>query len=585
MATVGSILSVTPAVWQNELPTNDYPIQRTWQWKRNGVDIPNAVSTCYTLQDADVGQSITVAETAGFISSSNNGSTYEVPAATSSSASAAVTATGSQSPTLIYQNNLVYKGAFKLPNVLGITDPEGFNYGGWALAFNPSGSGLQKTITLSGFAGASPTVSGEVSVIPNASLVTSTDINYFPDASFLRPTTKPFPDPVEGQMSTSGMDGSNVRIRGMLHVSSYSKLLVSACAYYQNGPLYAALWRRPSNLTETGQVEGPFCAYDSNYYPRFNTGWMCDVPSTVVGGVNYQTALSGDVLIGLAGLSIANSASNSPSIAVFSSSDIDTTLNRKTSGTAQGGTTATIILGSSAIANPPQVNDWIWCPSLPFNLENGVYSYSAHRITAYDSGTRTATVNPAWLSAPQSGSTTYTISPRVPAKQLSGYTYPNKLQSPDSRNFYSVHSATLDYQGGMVFPNGTRSVLVFGYAGSGIEGYGTVGSIYGGVRLFDYTNQSQGFHGVPYTLRIWAYNADELVQVKNGTGGLTCENIKPYAVWDFAIPDSGNPGSISQSFAGATYNPVDKTIYLSFRQGPFNWLAFHAFEVSNATYP
>lgn len=584
MATVGSILSATPAVWQNEAPTNDYLIQRTWQWKRNGVNIPDAVSTCYTLQNADVGQSITVTETAGFISSSNNGSTYEVPAITANSTSSAVTVTGSQSSTLVYPSNLTYKGAFKVP-LLSSPDSTQFNYGGWALAFNPSGSGSQQTITLSGFNAAITTVAGEISVIPNANLVISTNESTYPSASYLRPTARPFPDPLEGQFNTSGIDGSNLRMRGMLHTSSYSKLLVSACSYYQNGPTYAAMWRRPSDLTVTGQVEGPFCVYDSAYFPRFNTGWMCSVPSTSVGEINYQTALSGDILIGLAGLSIVSNASNSPSISVFNSADIDTALTRKTSGTAQGGTTTTIILDSSAIANPPQVNDWVWCPSLPYFLDSSIYYYSAHRITAYNSGTRTATVSPAWLSDPQSGSTTYTISPRVPAKQLSGYPYPNALQSGDARNFYSVYAADFAYQGGMVFPNGTRSVLVFGYNGSGVQLYGTNGNIYSGVRLYDYSNNFQSYHACPYVLRIWAYNADELVQVKNGTGGFTCENIKPYAVWDFTIPNLGDPGSISFSFSGATYNPVNKTIYLSFRGGNFAQTIIHAFEVSNATYP
>ncbi len=584
MATVGSILQVTPATWVNEAPTNDYPIQRTWQWKRNGVNIANAVSTCYTLQDADVGQSITVTETAGFISSGNSGSTYEVPATTASSSSSVVTVTGSQSATLIYQSNLTYKGAFKVPIVSG-PDTGQFTYGGFALAFNPNGSGSQQTITLSGFVATAPTVAGEISVIPNASLVDSTNISSYPSANYLRPTATPFPDPLEGQLNTSGISGTILRMRGMLHTSSYSKLLVTACGYYQNGPGYAAMWRRPSDLTATSQVEGPFCVYDPAYYPRFNAGWMCNVPSTLVGGTNYQTALSGDILTGLAGVSIAGKSSNSPSIAVFNSVDIDTTLPRKTSGTAQGGSTTTIILDSSAIANPPQVNDWVWCPSLSFAIEDGVYQYSAHRITAYDSGTRTATVSPAWLSAPQAGSTTYTISPRVPAKQLSGYEYPNQLQSGDARNFYSVYSAQLDYQGGMVFPNGTRSVLVFGYHGSGLEMYGTNGEIYDGVRVYDYSNNAQTFHACPYTLRVWAYNADELVQVKNGTGGFTCENIKPYAVWDFTIPNLSDPGSASLKFTGVTYNPVNRTIYLSFIPAPSGQTVIHAFEVSNATYP
>jgi hypothetical protein len=585
MATVGSILSATPAVWQNEAPNNDYPIQRTWQWKRNGVNIPDAVSTCYTLQDADVGQSITVTETAGFISSGNNGTTYEVPAVTSNSASSAVTVTGSQSPTLVYPSNLTYKGAFKVPIVSGATDQEQFVYGGFAMAFNPNGSGSQQTITLSGFVAVAPTVAGEISVIPNANLVNSTNISSYPPASYLRPTASPFPDPLEGQLNTSGIEGGILRLRGMLHVSSYSKLLVSACSYFQNGPGYAAMWRRPSDVTATSQVEGPFCVYDSAYYPRFNAGWMCNVPSVSVGDTNYQTALGGDVLTGLAGVSIAGKASNSPSIAIFSTSDIDPALPRKTSGTAEGGTTTTIILGSSAIANPPQVNDWVWCPSLPYDLVNGVYYYSALRITAYDSGTRTATVSPAWLSAPQSGSTTYTISPRVPAKQLSGYAYPNQLQSGDARNFYTVHSSQLDYQGGMVFPNGTRSVLVFGYHGSGVEMYGTPGNIYSGKRLYDYAATGQSFHATPYALRVWAYNADELVQVKNGTGGFTCENIKPYAVWDFTIPNLENPGVASLKLTGVTYNPVNKTIYLAFIPPPSGQAVIHAFEVSNATYP
>jgi hypothetical protein len=137
----------------------------------------------------------------------------------------------------------------------------------------------------------------------------------------------------------------------------------------------------------------------------------------------------------------------------------------------------------------------------------------------------------------------------------------------------------------MVFPNGTRSVLVFGYHGSGLEMYGSTGAIYSSKRLYDYSNSGYSFHACPYTLRVWAYNADELVQVKNGTGGFTCENIKPYAVWDFTIPNLSNPGSASFKLTGVTYNPVNRTIYLSFIPAPSGQVVIHAFEVSNATYP
>ena len=583
MATVGSILQVVPATWNNQAPTNDYLIQRVWQWTRNGVDITGATGGAYTLQTADIGATISVREVAGFISSSNNGTTPETPAVTSSSSATGVSVTGSAlSSVFVQRDNLVYQGSFYMPT--GASDL--FNYNGKGITFNPSGFGSQKTLTAFGNVSGDLFVAGEFSIPTLTAITNQASLSTLQTATLLRPTPNPL-DPCEGGRTASGVvgEGAQYEYSGMA-VAPSSKLLFTYANRYANSQSYSVFYRRPFDLSATGSVEGPFIVIDPTYQanPRWTGGWICPIPSTPVGGTNYQTALGGDFLAGANGLSIINSLSDGPSAISFSSAAITAALATSHSGTAQGGNSTQIILASSANATDGYyVGQYIVAASA---------CTGARRITAYVGSTRTATIafntdGQFWDVATPTSSTTYKTTPYVSGRQLVGYVAgATALDNGFGANKYASIWGQNGGARGMVIPNGTKSLLFIGRSGDGYNIYGTPGGIYGGIRIFDPEQTLQSPHSYSYTGKIWAYNLDELAAVYASPGTVGFNSVKPYAVWEFELPGAGTFGA--RPCQGATYDPATRILYIaaSVEDTPkgygYGRVAVHAYLVNNA---
>ena len=147
---------------------------------------------------------------------------------------------------------------------------------------------------------------------------------------------------------------------------------------------------------------------------------------------------------------------------------------------------------------------------------------------------------------------------------------------------------------GVVFPEGTRSVLFFGrHGGLGDRpdlpggggfcyGFGTadpalVGTFPPGEAdryCFDPQDGSKGVHGYPYHYYVWAYNASELAAVNSGQQEPW--TVRPYGVWRLNIPF---PPSGSTRLGGATYDPQSGRIYVSQYQGDGNLPLMHAFKL------
>ncbi len=79
--------------------------------------------------------------------------------------------------------------------------------------------------------------------------------------------------------------------------------------------------------------------------------------------------------------------------------------------------------------------------------------------------------------------------------------------------------------GGVAFPEGSRSVLIFGRQGTGTYCYGTPDECGGDPVEAD----AKGPHAYPYRYQVWAYDAKDLLRVKDGT--LKTYEPRPYAVW------------------------------------------------------
>jgi hypothetical protein len=127
---------------------------------------------------------------------------------------------------------------------------------------------------------------------------------------------------------------------------------------------------------------------------------------------------------------------------------------------------------------------------------------------------------------------------------------------------------------GMVFVEGTRSVLFFGWSGSKFcYGAGTLDPSLngkpnpaGGVWCYDPSNpQGKGTHGWPYKSVVYAYDVDDFVQAKRGIKQPW--EVVPYATWTLTLPfqakmvngvDAG-----TYEIYGASYDPTGKRIFVS----------------------
>lgn len=104
---------------------------------------------------------------------------------------------------------------------------------------------------------------------------------------------------------------------------------------------------------------------------------------------------------------------------------------------------------------------------------------------------------------------------------------------------------------GMVFPDGTSSVLYFGTHGVGEFCYGTGGACGDPVEL------AQGTHAYPYRYQVWAYDAADLASVHAGEAAP--ESVEPYDVWELTLPYSPQQTEIG----GATYDAATGRIFVS----------------------
>lgn len=119
---------------------------------------------------------------------------------------------------------------------------------------------------------------------------------------------------------------------------------------------------------------------------------------------------------------------------------------------------------------------------------------------------------------------------------------------------------------GIAFPEGSRSVLFFGIQ-SLADGYcygpGTNDPdlhkvpTEGGTWCYDLCGHSKGGHGYPYTHYVWAYDANALLEVKDGAKQPW--EVQPYAVWRLYEMDSGNCAGMR----GAGYDPMTRRLYIT----------------------
>lgn len=152
-----------------------------------------------------------------------------------------------------------------------------------------------------------------------------------------------------------------------------------------------------------------------------------------------------------------------------------------------------------------------------------------------------------------------------------GYPLANPLRDPSSTN--SVYNLTSKISG-LIFPPNTRTVLFIGRHGTGTYCYGGVPS-----PCTDPADDTSGTHAYPYVYQMWAYDANDLVAVKNGTQNQY--DPEPYSVWTFTLPFEGN--DTRNYLGGAAYDATNKKLYISQKGTDSTSPLIHVFNVDTGS--
>jgi len=167
----------------------------------------------------------------------------------------------------------------------------------------------------------------------------------------------------------------------------------------------------------------------------------------------------------------------------------------------------------------------------------------------------------------------------LPATAVVSYPSAHPMTSPDPTNPLFNFATEIK---GLVFPDGTRSVLFFGRHGTGAYCYGpgtadpTLAGqpADGGIDkwCYDLNSSAKGSHAWPYEYYVWAYDANDLFAVKSGVK--QSWEVMPYATWPFTLPFPGDSHVL-----GATYDPAAKRIFVSQAFGDGELPLIHVFTV------
>lgn len=574
----------------------DYPLQRQFQWNRNGVPIPNAVNTMYTLQSADIGATITVTETSGSISSTNQGyNTYEVPSATTTTTSAGISVTGTISGNLVMQDNISYLGSFRLPASIpaGIQDIRAMNIMPAAYAQNGQQSLVFNTQANS------PSFS-EVSI---PALSTSSTFSALNAAT----VTRTLPDAFAGKWSNSGIINGGAGLTDplgyYLDIGSGKSILGSTGFYTRN--VFGALYRRNTSTASTGTVDGPFSVCDptnGQLISRCHAGSATPVPAS------WRSAMGGDLILGTGVVAIVGAASDGPAAIVINSSDITAAVSKSESGTARGGSLNTIQLSASCVGNTTDYykNWWIYVPSCTATAEEP--KGQACRILSFDSASKIATLDPsgsqALFNLAPTASTAYSLYPVIAGRQLVRY---NDGQLDPVSYVVNEYAKIWDggtFCNGMFWPNGTDSLVVVGRGGGNIYQYGIGGlpnqqayrfparrNFNGQYIVGNGPGPMSSWHCDGTGIRFWTYSAQDLQSVI--AGAKTYSNIKPNACWSIRMPTYNSfIGLDYQGISGVAYDQTTRRLYICSSIFGATWApgsppgfighAVHVYEVTNA---
>lgn len=138
----------------------------------------------------------------------------------------------------------------------------------------------------------------------------------------------------------------------------------------------------------------------------------------------------------------------------------------------------------------------------------------------------------------------------IPSEPLMYFTFSHPL-AEDVANDIWIRA---DQQNaGIVFPSGTRSVLFFSRHGYGPRTYKVDDGGCGGIH---------GEGAAPYRRQVTAFDANDLLAVKNGTKNPY--DVRPYEWWTLSGPQST---CADFRYSGLAYDPISRRIFAAFEYG------------------
>ena len=437
---------------------------------------------------------------------------------------------------LLQGSDFIYLGAFKVPPGAGggeSTRTDSLTFGGELLTYNPHNDSL--------YIMGSRNQERMVYQITIPTPVKSSSLSALNTAKF-----------VSGGFDITGTTGWNKLAKNNTEVgnggypggllvfpeAAQEQMIGSSWAYYDGaGAAVNSHFTTKRKLSKTSpvkfhsvgeRVDNPGVAANGG----FVGGYMCWIPS------QWQGVLGGSALTGMGGISVITRSSYGPSAWVFEAGDL---LKPNLSQQA---------------ANPVNAKMLIGYPSAHTSL--GVYAAARDIKTSYES--------------------------REFFGELGDVANSKVTGKPWGWNGTGAPR-------GIAFPEGSKSILIFGRMGMGNNNYGvgdraegtqcygpgttvkseagrgggqlcnnnTVGA--GDRCCYDPANTTKGNHAYPYKPRVWAYNAEDLAAVK--TGAKYAWDVLPYAIWDFDFPYIDETKNGLRDIGQVAYDPATQRLFVS----------------------
>jgi len=395
-----------------------------------------------------------------------------------------------KTPHLLHQSDFTYVGAFKLP--------EG-RFGALQDTFDDSGGFVGGNVYNDPVHGKSLFIPGALSALQVSTRVSIAQVTIpasiqDPNVVGLRGLTTA--TVVQGFADPSHGIGSQILTsKGFGTLLVYGGKLIGTEAVAADAACAQVMsaWVAPLNFAQSSQASGPY-------------GFAVSVPPQILGGgfmalipPEWRTALGGSVVSGNGPTAMMACSTPGPSLYVI---DADTLLTQPPAGTP--------------IAAQPLVS----------YVQDGV------RNT---------------LGTGKSNS---------PTQSIHGQLIPSlTVTDPHGRGTFTIAYADNAMRiHGVLFPDGTRSVLFVGRKGLGPYCYGTGGA--GGGECYDPDWSGTGDHAYPYTEFVWAYDVQDLLAVKNGHQHPW--EVVPYTGWALKVYGDGDGGAA----VGIAWDPATRLAYM-----------------------